>query len=84
MIVQQEVVSIEVDAGGGGLTAEFWAVFEENSFGCVEVAWNVWVADRVAAGALGLVVEKDRSVWVGGDCRGPSASPQDDTIFQGG
>lgn len=33
MIVQQEVVSIEVDAGGGGLTAEFWAVLEEIIFG---------------------------------------------------
>jgi hypothetical protein len=33
VIVQQEVVSIELDAGDGGLTAEFWAVLEENSFG---------------------------------------------------
>jgi hypothetical protein len=33
VIVHQEVVSIEVDAGDGGLTAEFWAVFEENILG---------------------------------------------------
>jgi hypothetical protein len=30
----------------------------------------------------GLVVEKIRSVWDGGDPRGPSASPQDDTLLK--
>jgi hypothetical protein len=28
----------------------------------------------------GLVVEKVRAVWAGGDPRGPSAAPQDDTL----
>jgi hypothetical protein len=30
------------------------------------------------------VVEKGRSVWVGGDPRGPSAAPQDDTPSEEG